>query len=50
MQATSIPFDAGWTKDANRSLMRPMLWIAAVSFTAGFGGYLALALPAMTAG
>lgn len=24
-------------------LVRPMLWLAAAAFTAGFGGYLALA-------
>lgn len=44
MQATAIPFDD------NRSVLRPMLWIAAVGFSTGFCGYLALALPAITAG
>ena len=33
MKATAIPFDASWPKDANHSVLTPMLWVAAVSFT-----------------
>lgn len=30
-------------KRSSLELVRPLLWVAAAAFTAGFGGYLALA-------
>jgi hypothetical protein len=36
--------------DTTFALLRPMLWVAAVAFVTGFGGYLAVGLSAANAG
>jgi hypothetical protein len=36
--------------DHTLSLLRPLMWVAAVAFITGFGGYLAIGLSAANAG
>lgn len=41
---TSQPLSRTFAPRSSLELLRPALWLAAGSFAAGFGGYLALAI------